>query len=180
MNETIETKRRSLLDITSEMAVLSELLEDREGNVQDPEIEARLTEYLNKLGDDLDAKVDNYCALVRTKELLASARRAEAENLLKSAKTDENAAKGLKERLKHALTVLGIKKAGKLRQASIVNNGGRLPVVIPDDSPEAIPAEYQRVEITVDFDKVYNDLTAGKNLGTFAKLAERGTHLRIK
>lgn len=172
-------QRRSLLDITADMRALDDLLEDVGGDISDPQVEAAVSQWFAELDQDLNTKVDGYCGLIRQKELLASARRAEADQLLLRARTEENQVKSLKERLKFAMTERGLKKAGNVRTASVCGNGGKQPVEIDPIEARTLPPRFQKVLIDIDADKVREALEAGEELA-FARILPRGTHLRVK
>lgn len=175
--------KRTLLNIADDMVALDNLLEETGGDVTDPEVEAAIDSFMAELQTDLDNKTDNYCGLIRQKELLAACRKEEAERLRMAAKAEENQAKYLKDRLKLVLEFLGVKKAGKVRTASVCNNGGKQPLIMPPvTDPDMIPERFRKVisQVVVDEDKVREALEAGEDLGSFAQLAPRGTHLRIK
>lgn len=182
-----EAKKRSLLDITDDMLALDDLLAEIGGDLTDPRVELAITEWESELASDLDGKVDGYCRLIRSRELQEAAIREEAERLMAKAGTMAKQTKWLKDRLKMALTVLGQKKAGRTYTASVVANGGQLPLVLDPaldgerPSADGLPAEFVRARTTyrLDTDRVRSHLELGGSL-PFARIGERGTHLRIK
>lgn len=187
MPETEAPKKRSLLDITDDLLALDDLLSEIGGDLTDPRVELAITEWEAELAHDLDGKVDGYCRLIRNHELQESAIKAEAERLAMKAATLAKQTKWLKDRLKQVLTVLGHKKAGRTYTATVVANGGQLPLVLDEslkgDRPTAdgLPPEFVSAKTTykLDTDRVRTHLEMGGKL-PFASIGERGTHLRIK
>ena len=102
----------SLLKIADELLSFRELLEediDEHGVISDESASA-LDQWFAELGDQRDAKLDNYAALCREMTLRAAVRKEEAERLLKRVQADENAVKRLKERAKLFMELTGEKK----------------------------------------------------------------------
>lgn len=198
-------KRQTLLDITSDMQALDDLLAEVDGDISDPEVEAYVMQLFEQQGEAFDGKVDNYCSLIRTKELLVAARKEEAERLIARARTEERDAKWLKDRLHWVMHERGLKKAGKVRTASVCGNGGKQPVDVGCDTSDlpakyttakvqlngadlrriadALPPELQNllngVQIDADVDAIRDGLVKGEEIGG-CMLLDRGTHLRIK
>jgi hypothetical protein len=169
----------TLLQITSEFQALDELLEEIGGDVSDPRVDAIVTEWLAELETQMEAKADAYAAYIRELELRAAARREESERLLKAAKTQENTAAWLKDRLKQAMTAARLKKIeGQRYTVSVAANGGKLPLILDDTAP--VPVQFLRHPPPVpDTEAIRSALEAGREL-EFARLGERGTHLRIR
>ena len=170
---------RTIFDITDDMTVLGELLDQAGGDVSDPEVEDAIISWCEELESDLQSKVENYCWLMKEKESRATAMMAEADRLKERAQVNRNAAKGLKDRLLFAFENRGIDKVDTDHfRVAVTKNGGKIPM---DIDPDGVPKMYQTTEVvtTIDKDKIRHDLEAGKDLG-FAFLMDRGTHLRIK
>lgn len=173
-------KKRTLLDISDDMATLNDLLFEAGGDVSDPQVEQYVAEWMEEIDNDFNTKVDNYCTFIRQLELESAARKEEAERLLKRVKADENTVKSLKWRLKSVMEQRGLKKAGGKRTASVVPNGGKVPVEIDDNvNPEALPPRFQKVTVTLNKDAVRDALAEGEEL-QFARFGLPGTHLRIR
>jgi hypothetical protein len=141
------TRNRTLLDITDDLRTLDILLEEAGGDITNPEVEDAINQWIAELQSDLDNKCDNYCSLIRTKELRTAARVEEAERLMASAKTETNQVRMLKDRLKAALTAIGVKKAGYKRTATVCGNGGVAPLEITQ--PDQLPHEFLSVTVTL-------------------------------
>ena len=174
-------QKRTLIDITEDMRALDDLLEEAGGDVTDESVSQYVEKVVGEIEQDFNEKVDGYVAYIRHLELQAAARQEEAERLKKAADASKNAAKHLKDRLKVVMEMNGRKKAGFKRTATVAGNGGKVPIEYPNGMPEGeqVPGQYRRIKIEVDTDALRADLEEGKDVG-FAKLGERGTHLRIK
>lgn len=168
----------TLYKLTLEMEELDELLatcEDPNAPVIFDAIQRALA-----LQDERERKVDAYCSLIAEITARMAARKAEAERLYMSAKVSENAVVRLKTALLESFKILGIKKLETERfTVTVAGNGGMLPLIVdPLLNPETLPKELQRVTITADNEKIRAALEIAPL--PFAKLGERGTHLRIK
>ncbi|MFH1418780.1 MAG: siphovirus Gp157 family protein [Planctomycetota bacterium] len=172
---------RTLFDITADMRVLDQLLDECGGDVTDPKVEQAVNEWFDELDADLETKVDNYAALITTFLAMAKARKQEADRLALRVAVDTNAAASLKERLKIALQERGIPKLETRRyRVSVVKNGGRQPIDIHD--AKAVPRGFcTHIPETWEpnAEAVRAALAAGREVPG-AVLMERGTHLRIK
>jgi len=171
-------KKRTLLDITEDMQALDDLLQDMGGDVSNPEVEATIDGLLAELDADLENKVDNYAALIGCMRGRAEIRKAEAKRLMDRVRVDENAAKGLSERLKYAFESLNLSKVETPRfRVSIAKNGGKAPLVIDEDA--LIPEEYQRIVKEPDKTLLREALEAGTEVAGVS-LGDRGTRLSIR
>jgi len=149
-----------------------------------PEQEAEaLALYLN-VSVDLEKKVDGYAALIAEFEARADRREAEAKRLAALVGADVARAGRMKDALKVFMQVNGYKRFETDRyRVSLVNNGGKVPLVVqPDVDPSQLDEQYQRVipaKIELDRDAVRKELESGGDL-VFAKLGERGQRISIK
>lgn len=173
--ETME-KRQTLVEISKDFMKFDATLDDLDGNIEDPTLQAALSTWFNTIEDDMNRKVDDYTAYIRHLELCVAARREESERLMKRVHTDENTCKFLKDRLKETFESLGIKKAGIKRTAAVQANGGLLPLEVAGNIPDAFM--YQPPP-EIDNGAIREALKQNVEL-SFAKLGERGTHLRIR
>lgn len=169
----------TLLEIGEEVRALQDLLDELEdGDIT--EVEATIDKWIKETSGALNVKLDGYCALIREKELLAAARREEAERLMKRVRVDENLAVRLEDRLR-----LFMKSTGNLKietnryKLSVCKNGGKVPLVF-DVPPEKLPEKYRNEETTykADSDTIRADLAAGISIPG-CSLGARGDHLRI-
>lgn len=176
-------KRRSLYEIESDIEALAEIITALDGEIPDDEAGATIERWFDDLGEERDRKIDGYCALIREFEALAAVRSLEADRLQALARTDENNAKRLKERLKAFLDRQGIKKLETTRfKISVQANGGAIPLLIPaewDDDPAAAPEAFQRRTVVLDRDAIREALRNDEEAHG-AELGERGSHLRIR
>lgn len=200
MNNTTATTapKRTLWQLSEDMEALDAMLAEIGGDISDPEVEAYINQLFDEVEGGFNQKVDSYAALIKHKEAVATARKAEAEGLALSAKIEANQAEALKDRLKLIMEMRGIKKAGHIRTASVCGNGGKLPVVVEDESK--VPDKYQTVTVQMtaeqwaklaqteqlvyvgmapDTDAIREALEAGDQVPG-CKLGDRGTHLRVK
>lgn len=186
----------SLYNISEDLLTLGDLLAEVGGDVTDEQAEEAITKWFEEIGEARDAKLDNYAALYRTLDARAEMRKAEAARLTDLAAVDGNTAERLKKRLKvffelHELTTV---QTDHFR-LSLVNNGGAAPIEVDDnvkEHPEQLPEEYRKVSFSVNMLAVREKLqiiaakqAAGQELTAddqlpWARLGERGQHLRIK
>lgn len=167
----------TLYDITQELQALDDLLVENGGDVSDPAVDAIITAWMDKIEGDLENKVDGYCAFIREMEARSAARQQEIDRLKALVESDFNAISKLKDRLKAALEVIGRPKVQTKRFAvSVCKNGGQQPVEINEDQ---VPQDYMNWTPVVNGARIREELAAGKEL-PFARMLERGSHLRIK
>lgn len=166
----------TLYQITDDLLALDALLDEVGGDITDERAAAAVDEWLADLQANLDRKIDGYCALIQQIAAWQKAAEDEAKRLADLARVRANKAAGLKERLKSALELLGMKKVQTGRfQVSVCGNGGKAPM----DIHGPVPEHYIKHIPQVDNDSIRADLEAGNSLD-FAVLMNRGTHLRIK
>ncbi len=168
----------TLYQLTEEMQALDELLASAE-NPDSPEIFEAIQRAL-ALQDERERKVDAYCSLIAELTARGAARKAEAERLYLNAQRQETAAKSLKFRLLESFKTLGIRKLETDKfTVSVCANGGLVPLELaPNLDPATLPEDFQRVTVTPDTEAIRAALETGPL--DFAKLGERGSHVRIK
>jgi hypothetical protein len=172
----------TLFELTSDLRALDELLEERDGDITDPEVERAVTNWFAELSSNEGAKLDCYVGYIRTLEMEASAARAEAEQYEAKAKTREKRVAWLKDRVKLHLeqTHRAKVETATKRVIAIQPNGGMAPLLMADPlDPAALPDEYVRVKREPDREAIRRALADGAVL-PFARLGEKGTHLRIR
>jgi len=144
---------RSLYDISDDLAVLEEALTESAGEV-DEELDA----WFDRIGEERDAKVRNYCALIANFDVSAKACQEEAARLTAMAKARENAAKRLKERLQLFFLRHGINKLDLgIFKPRIQANGGVAPLIVPEkweQNPEYAPEIFQKQVILLDKEQI--------------------------
>ncbi|MBE3109203.1 MAG: siphovirus Gp157 family protein [Acidobacteria bacterium] len=182
---------RSLFEISSDFDVLDDLLVERDmllaktdGELT-PEVAQTLEAVdalMNGLGSEFDLKADGYAAYIRHLETRAAARREESERMKMHAVRDENNAEFLKGRLRDAMLRLDRTKIETTRfKITVVNNGGKVGMTIPDTWPLAAPVEFVETVTrhVVNTDAVRKALESGREIPG-ACLRERGKRLAIK
>lgn len=166
----------TLYEITAELQAIDDLLIENGGDVTDPAVDEIITAWMEKAEGDFEAKVDNYCALIREVEARGNARQQEMERIKALATSDFNTVAKLKQRLKVHLEVLGRLKVQTPRFAvSVCKNGGVQPIEIDEDG---VPQNFLKWVSSPDGEKIREQLKAGPL--DFARLQERGSHLRVK
>lgn len=173
------TTRRTLFDIGQDLATLADLLDEwDDGDEQQQQL---INDWFDKLGAERDGKLDGYCCYIAELQAKADARRKEADRLAKLAQSDESRIKLLKERLKTFFQEHELKTVQTARyKLNLAKNGGKLPVILKDAIDySAIDSRFQVISIELNKDAIREALQAGEQL-EWARLAERGTNLRIK
>jgi len=182
MTETQTTKPRTLFNITEDLLTIERLIDEVEGDISAPEVEAAITAWMAEMGGDQAVKCDGYIGLIRKWEMQAAAAKAERDQYAKIAQVRGNRIDALKQRLKEHMERTGQAKIETAtgRTIAIQKNGGKAPMVVdPVVDPQAVDARYQRITIDLDNEAVRAALEAGEKLA-FASLGERGTSLRIR
>lgn len=174
-------KKRSLFNIGRDFEALDELIEEREGDVTDDEIREIIYEWMDENQDALATKVDGYVLFIKELDARADARRSLAREYDALAKMDERKVESLKKCLVNFMQDRNMDElAGYVHVVKPTRNGGALPVVVPDDLDlSTVPAEFIIQTPSLDKKKVFDALVSNVKVG-FAKLGDRGFHLRIK
>lgn len=168
----------NLYEISAELLDLSHALDEED--FSDEQRDAAIAEYL-RTGNVVD-KVDGYCCLVRNLSGQAAARKAEATRMADLARTDQNKAERLKDRLLWFLRdVAQVKHMSTDRfNLTVADNGGAVPLIVPPD-PSDWPVEFVREVRSEMLDKeaVRKALEAGEEVSG-CSLGTRGQNLRIR
>ena len=173
----------SLFDLSSSAAIMKFWLET-EAKTDDAgeltgEIDTTIDDLLKELEGSIEAKVENYCWLIREIEGRAAIRLLESKRIKALATTNENLVKSLKERLKFFFEAQSIQKLEcKTFKVSIANNGGVQPLQV-DLPADQLPPQFQKVTIEADNASIRKALEMGTEIDG-VKLLQRGTSLRIK
>ena len=169
---------KSLFTITRDLEALDDLLNESGGDISAPGAAEALDSILAELAADFESKADAYAALISVKRARAKARREEAQRLMAIVAADENAAKGLAERLKLVMEQRGMKKVDTARyRLSVCGNGGLAPLTLLAE-PEQMPAWAQVIKKEANTTAIRERIAAGEPV-EFARIEPRGTHLRI-
>jgi hypothetical protein len=173
----------TLYEIGKELEALAARLSEAGGEITDDEAGVALEEWFAQLGEQRDQKIDNYAALIREFEARAEMREAEAKRLLALAATDNNNAQRLKARLQVFFADQGITKLETNRfRLSMHKNGGKAPLIVPEEwerEPARAPEAFHRLVIQLNKEEIRGVLEAGDEVQG-CRIAERGSHLRIK
>jgi len=172
---------RNLFDIGEDLRALDDLLNEVEGDISDPIVEAAITKWFEELAVEESRKLDGWCNWIKSLEAEALTARREAEEYVRRAVARENRVERLKGRMAQYLQASG---RDKIRTATgrivrVQANGGKLPLDISDLwDAEDLPAQFQRHKVEVDTEAIRKALDAGEQL-PFAQYRQRGSHLRI-
>ena len=171
---------RTMFNIIADFEALYDLLEEVDGDVTDPKVEAAVTEWMNTLDQDFTNKVDSYSAFVLELLSRSKCRAEEAARLKHRADVDESLARSLKTRLMMALEQRGKKKVETDRfRVSIAGNGGLQPLNVDET---VLTDAWRRVadpRLIPDTSKIRETLVAGGEVPG-AELLPRGQHLSIR
>lgn len=166
---------RALWEISAELSLVEKALTETDGADLSP-----LTDYLEHLVDEREAKVDAYLRLIRELESRSEARAAEADRLMNLARTDRNAVDHLKRRL---LEIMAYHAWDRIEtehfRLARVKTGGKPALELDDVPADVLPAMYTTIITAPDKEAIRAALERGEQL-TFARLKERGEHLRIR
>lgn len=178
----------TLFQIGDDFLALNALLEELELQPDATRTEGELNPALEALFAEIEGaqgqKLDGYVNLIRAVEGDAAVMESEAAEYAAKGKARRNRAAFLKDRLHAYLTRTGQTKVqtDKGRVIAVQNNGGHPGVDYEPLSHEDIlklPEKFREWKVELDKAAVKAALDAGETLG-FAKLKDRGTHLRIK
>lgn len=168
--------KRTLFEISEDMAALEAVLEECGGDISSPNAEAALNAWEAELASDLERKVDGYCAVIAEIEARIAAREEEAARLRNLAKIDANVVEAMRDRL---LMVWEARDLGTVQtprfRVSRARLGGAAPLVIDGEVPE----RFTRTTVEPDRTKIREAILSGEEL-PFARLAERGARIVIK
>lgn len=175
---------RSVFDIGADLLALAELMDEAAGESGELDAEAALAldRWVAELGTDEGRKLDSYAGLIRHLETQAAVARATAEQFQRKAQARENQVRRLKQRLLDYLLATGQKKAAGASgwEFAVQANGGVVPVIVADGTdPSTVGEAFKRVRVEIDVSKARDALLMGCELG-WAKLGERGSHLRLR
>ena len=170
--------KQTLLQITDDMAALGDLLSDCGGDISSPEVEAAITAWESELTDNLHDKLDAYAVLISEMEARAAVRKAEAKRIAERAKVDENSASALRERLRMVFQIKQLPTVETKRyKISLVNNGGKAPLLIEGE----VPNEFTKTVTVIEPDKdKIRQFIEGGGTTSFARIGDRGQRISIR
>lgn len=147
------------------------------------EITEEVQAQIEQLEAEIVANADILAAAIRVAEGKANVLQLEVDRLQAKVNRYKSTASWLKERIFNCMLSRNMPRIeAKYNTISIVNNGGVLPLVIPEGI--TLPKAYEKTVVTtsIDKEKVRKAVEAGDeqlaNLGV--KLGERGKRLSIK
>ncbi len=171
----METK--TLFEITSDVLALNDELEALEGDLSNPETDARISAWMATIAEDQEKKLTSYGWLCRRLEMEAAAATEEAERFKAKATARTNRRAHLIKRLREHMDTIGAKKIETPEFTfAIQAHGGQRTVKL---EPTLIPMAYKKAQWVVDGERVRQALEAGEEVPG-AEILPRGSSLRIK
>jgi hypothetical protein len=174
----LQPKKR-LFGLTGEVAALEDQIDLVEDEIT-PELQDAFAELLSqrdKSWEEWADKLDNCCALIKSRSSWAQTYANMAKHFQKLAEKEQRVADTVTQMIKDSLVAVNRQKVRTARfHPRICKNGGKAPVVHDDTPPEQLPERFTIKERNNS--EIRAALEAGEKL-SFAKLGERGTHLRI-
>lgn len=167
-----------LYDIASDYKRLQDMLDSAE---TPEEMRQTLQDTLESVAGDFEDKAANIAALIADIRATISGCEDEIARLTEKKARLSSQVDSLKKYLFSEMQFTGLRKvqAGTW-QISIAKNGGKAPIVWADGiRVDDLPAEFVKVEKSLDTQAVRQALEKGETLG-FAEFGERGESLRIK
>lgn len=170
----------SLYQITAEMMELLDIAAGVMGEDGSPEVELAFAQHAAALRSAFDLKADDYAALIRVCETRASARKVEADRMKALMARDEALAERLRTMLMDAMIATNRSKVETARFAlAVKKNGGKIPVLIEDESLIPVDFKVPKYVETLDKDGIREALEGGATIPG-ATLGVRGTRLDLK
>lgn len=162
----------SLYELTTEYQALLDL-----GDSDDPEDIEAFKNTLESINYELDLKADDYAAVILQLNGKTDMITKEIERLTKIKTAITNNVDRMKQILQWSMEQTGRTEIKTpLHTFKIQKNGGKAPMLI--NEPE-VPDSFKKVILEIDRQKIREALEDGQEF-PWAKLAERGSHLRIK
>ena len=171
---------RPLFAIDADLAALDELIEERGGEVTDPEAERAWEQWAHELYAERGEKLDRIAEWLAREKMEAAAAREQAELYLKAAKARENRIEDRKRRVLHGMTERGLTRLESAtgRVFRVCKNGGKPSMEIDPVDIVTMPVELTKIVTVPDTEAIREALEAGATLH-FARLLPVGSHLRI-
>ena len=163
---------RALFEITPDLQLCLDSI-DESGEI-DPAMDA----FFDSILEEEAQKLDSYAWAIAICNAENKAFDEEAAFFKRKADARKKKAEALKKRMLEHLLATGRTEVRSAtgKKIKVQSNGGIQPLTIRDD--KVLPDEYTKVFVVVDHDKIRNAIAAGQEL-EFAKLEERGKHVRI-
>lgn len=170
---------RRLYEIGDDLAAIERILIERGGEIPEGEEGQAMLEWLKRTDIELSAKFDQYVGLIKEFEARAKSRDEEAKRMKLLADLDDRASERLKARLKDFMEEKKLTRVdgSRFRVTLCQNSVGALR--LERDDPQAYPAQFRKVSISIDGSKIRAALGRGETV-EYASLDKPGTHVRIK
>lgn len=161
----------NLYEITGDFLRLLDMMEDPDADQE------ALTNALEDLQDEFEAKAEGYGKVIRQLEADVEAFKREEEWFRRKRVTLENNVTKLKTALMRAMELTGNQKldAGAFK-FSIAKNGGKRPVLITGDVPE----QFLKFKAEADNEKIRQFLDKIDYECEWARYGDAGSHLNIR
>jgi Gp157 protein len=174
--KTTTAPAETLFNIGLELEALDRMLTDSMGELT-PEIEAALA----ALDAKLTSKIDGLGWFIRTCETRAAGFKASADEMASKARTEGNKVKRLMEYVRAYLTFRKERTiSGRAYTFALQTNGGKRPLTLHNENPEAFPASCVKVVKVIDKDAVRAMVEAGTLSAELATLEPVGEHIRLR
>lgn len=162
----------TLYELTTEYQALLEL-----GDSDDPEDQEAFENTLEGLNYELELKADDYAVVIMQLNGRSDMIGKEIERLTKIQKAIDGNVSRMKERLQYAMEQTGKTEIKTpLHTFKLVKNGGKAPLVLDEQN---VPDSFKKVVLEIDKTRIREALEDGQEF-TWARIGERGQHLRIK
>lgn len=172
----------TLREIDADLRALETLLMEVGGDVTEEEAEEAVRKWFGEIKSQLNVKLDGYATVIANMKNRSAARREESRRLADLAKVDENAVARLRETLLWYMNENGHDEIqANLHRFRVANNGGKTPLTIKEAASPAAYIDTPYVDTVYEWntDAIRGALENGVDL-PFARLLERGQHVRIK
>lgn len=176
---------KTLYEITDDVRALDALLDDLAGDVSDDQVEAAIDAWFKENERNIDQKLDGYGVVIKNREYLAEARKAEAKRLLDLGSTDMNLIKRLKERIRDFLIANPDSKKGPKRETErfkfwVQKNGQRSMYMDPRLTVDDLSSHYIKTIQVIDQDALRRDAERLDELQSkFTLTAKEESELKI-
>jgi len=172
----------TLFQISDDLRALADLVNDYEGDIDDPLMASAFDAWFAELEAAQATKLDSYVGLIRQWEMEGAAAKEESERWAMKASVRANRVQRLKARLMDYMTLTGQPKltTAEGRTIAVQKNGGVLPIIPAGWETSVDLDTYPQFSKRVLDPKAVRDALADGQAVPFAALGERGSHVRIK
>ena len=170
----------SMFELTQEYKYLLEMLEEES---DDETVKAVISDTLELLEGDIEAKADQIAYIIRELDADEEMLKKEEQRLRAKRESIVRNRQRLKENLMEAMRLTGKEKfKTKLNSFGIRKAGGKIPIVL-DTAPENLPDRFQEIKIEADMDAIRDYLLNKNNEGIdfpYAHIGQRSEFLCIR